>query len=196
MAFLKGMSVPEISCTCLSSIRRRPFGGFRYHFRGATFDVVALNHVHQSTVLEQPDARRAGRVRQHELSCTIHGFAVDTGESGGEVLRQFVVLQGELDTGAHGACGTTADAVDHNEGGSCSIQRRINVLWRQQFFYSGLGEVGFHRGYEFGWVHGIGFTPRHSVQWSGGRVRSIVRREWGLARRSSRRGPNCFSGTQ
>ena len=39
----------------------------RDHFGGTAFNMMALDHMHQLTILKQGNGRRRGRIRQHVL---------------------------------------------------------------------------------------------------------------------------------
>jgi hypothetical protein len=103
----------------------------RDHLRGASLDVVPLNHVHeQSSIFEKRDARGARGVGQHELSRSIDSVFVHSGKGGGFVVWQFAVLQGELDTRSHGSGGATAHAVEHDEASYPLVSVRCRHLQR------------------------------------------------------------------
>jgi hypothetical protein len=176
---------------------------FGNHFSRSTFNVMAFNHVDEFAVFEQRNAWRTGRVGQHELPGSVDSISVDTGEGRGEFPRDFVVLNGEFDRWPHGTGRASAHAVQDDKDSAWAADGLVYIFRRDQFFKSDTREVGFHRSYQFWWVHVLcvfrskfGLFSLPSQQLRPNEVLRTVPRESGWAHQSSRLFQSCSSGTR
>jgi hypothetical protein len=107
-----------------------------YHLCGAAFNVVSLDEMYQVSVFKKRNARAAWRVRRHVFSGLRHGILIKTSEYRGDAIGRFAVLHRHLHGWTRISCGTSANGIDENQGGSFGLDGAVHLIWGKQFLYT------------------------------------------------------------
>ncbi len=120
----------------------------------AALDVVALHHGHDPSPVEKTDLGRRGRVAHEVVPGALRGLPVLAGEDRDQLVRFLSVLEGQGETRACPARGTTADGIHEDEGRPLKVlQFRIHLLGGPTLLDAQRGHLGPHGGHHGFIVH-------------------------------------------
>jgi uncharacterized protein len=118
---------------------------------GATFDVMALNHVYQCAVFKEGNGGRRRRIRKQVLSCSFSSFHVHTGKYRNDFRRLFLALKRSNYTRTGSTGSTTADRVYHEQGCTFLLLKDfVNFSGSVQGLNASVFQFRSHGGGEFG----------------------------------------------